>query len=257
MTRKAERRIRKIPSLIDYSDKNSLSYRFRHNRVQLFTRFVQEVSKEEGKKSLKILDVGGTLKYWQTFGFPLAGHELTLLNISIPVDSINGNIQFIKGDARCMRQLEDQSFDIVFSNSVIEHLYSWKGQNLMAREVKRVGKYYFIQTPNLYFPVEPHYILPYFQFFPLGVKKFLHSHFELTGKKYLRKPLSKNESLRKAREIKLLSKKQLKTLFDDCNLYAEKVLYLSKSFICYSGNIELFQEALNETGLLIPDLSKG
>ncbi len=255
MARITERKIKRIPSLIDYSNRNSPSYKFRHTRLQLFISFIQEVSKTEGKKRLKILDVGGTFKYWQIFGFPLADHDLTLLNISIPANSRKGNIDLVKGDARCMRQFKDQSFDIVFSNSVIEHLYSWKGQNHMAREVKRVGKYYFIQTPNLYFPVEPHYILPYFQFLPLGIKKFLHSRFELTGKKYLRKPLSKEESLRKAREIRLLSKKQLRALFADCNLYTEKVMYMSKSFVCYSGNIVLFQEEPIDTGVLVSGLS--
>ena len=59
---------------------------------------------------------------------------------------------------------KDKSFDAVFSNSVIEHVGTFEDQKMMANEVIRVTNFYFIQTPNLYFPIEPHFLVPFFQF---------------------------------------------------------------------------------------------
>ena len=59
----------------------------------------------------------------------------------------------------------DGEFDVAFSNSVIEHVPP-ELQAKFASEVGRVADRYFVQTPNRYFPIEPHYQLPLFQFLP-------------------------------------------------------------------------------------------
>lgn len=43
---------------------------------------------------------------------------------------------------------EDQSFDLVYSNSVIEHLGTWEKQQAFAAEARRVGRGYWIPTPG-------------------------------------------------------------------------------------------------------------
>lgn len=70
----------------------------------------------------------------------------------------------------CQLPFADQSFDVVFSNAVIEHLTP-EGQQRMAREIARVGRSWFVTTPNFWFPVEMHHKLPLFQFLPLGVQE--------------------------------------------------------------------------------------
>jgi ubiquinone/menaquinone biosynthesis C-methylase UbiE len=60
----------------------------------------------------------------------------------------------------------DQSFDVVFSNSVIEHVGSWEKQERFAAEVARVGKRYWVQTPNRYFPIETHVLTPFLHLLP-------------------------------------------------------------------------------------------
>lgn len=66
----------------------------------------------------------------------------------------------------CALPFPDQSFDIVYSNAVIEHLPSREMQRSFAREVQRVGRAWFVTTPNLWYPVELHYHLPFVQFLP-------------------------------------------------------------------------------------------
>jgi hypothetical protein len=65
----------------------------------------------------------------------------------------------------CRLPFADRSFDVVFSNAVIEHLTP-EGQREMAREIRRVGRSWFVTTPNFWFPIEMHHKLPLFQFLP-------------------------------------------------------------------------------------------
>lgn len=76
------------------------------------------------------------------------------------------DVQPLAGDATDLREFGDSSFDVVFSNSVIEHLFTFENQRRMAREVQRVGKAFWVQTPNFWFPMEPHFHVPGWQWMP-------------------------------------------------------------------------------------------
>jgi 2-polyprenyl-3-methyl-5-hydroxy-6-metoxy-1,4-benzoquinol methylase len=131
-----------------------------------------------------------------------------------------------------MKQFAAQEFDVVFSNSVIEHVGSYEDQRRMAKEIKRVGKRYFVQTPNLYFPIEPHFVFPFFQFLPQSVKVWLISHFALG---WYGKVTDIEKANELASEIRLLSKKEFLNLFANAKIVEEKFLGLTKSFIAYEG----------------------
>lgn len=60
----------------------------------------------------------------------------------------------------------DGEFDIVFSNAVIEHVGSRSDQARFAREICRVGRRFFITTPNRWFPFEHHTGLPLLHYLP-------------------------------------------------------------------------------------------
>lgn len=191
---------------------------------------------------LKIIDIGGVPDFWQNSTFL---EEITL-NIEIYTVNINPiyekhgtnnhKIKAITSDAKNLKQFQDKEFDIVFSNSVIEHVGNYSEQRQMADEVMRVGKRYFIQTPNLYFPIEPHFIFPLFQFLPIELRVELLTRFNLG---WVKKESDKQKAKAQVESVKLLSKKQFMNLFPGANCYEEKFFGLTKSIIVYDGWYDL------------------
>ena len=163
------------------------------------------------------------------------GHDnvyITLLNLELAPVS-NANFSSIVGDARDLKGFEDNHFDIVFSNSVIEHLFTLQNQQKMASEVRRVGKNYFIQTPNYYFPIEPHWLFPFFQFFPFGVRVWLTQKFNLG---HYPKSVSKEDAMLRVKEVQLLTENKMRFLFPEGNVYRERFFGLTKSITMYHFN---------------------
>lgn len=218
-----------ISDLFASSDNpKSLGAKFRNRRLQDFEGlFFQNFSPDQ---PLRILDVGGTGYFWENSSLPkLKQVEIVLLNLH--EEEINHpTIRSVKGDAVAMPEFGDKSFDLVFSNSVIEHVYTLENQKKMADEIMRVGNKYFIQTPNRRFPVEAHYALPYAQYMP---KKFI--YFLLTETKISRLNKWKPEDAQQyLNEIRLLDEEQLQQLFPQAHIYKEKLLGLVKSFAAHN-----------------------
>ncbi len=114
---------------------------------------------------------------------------------------------------------ENGAFAAVFSNSVIEHVPK-EAQPDFAAEIQRVGRRYFVQTPNRWFPIEPHYQLPLIQFLPVSWRKALNRRFTLgwCGRGTWQ-------------EINLLDAGDLRRLFPDAVIRRERVLGLTKSLM--------------------------
>jgi len=213
-------------NIFDISEnKDSLGNKFREKRFSFFLKKFKKM-----QKPVTILDVGGKINFWENRG--IAGNtnfEITLINIE-KEKSLYSNIRTKKGDATDLSQFDDKSFDIVHSNSVIEHLYNFNNQSKMASEIIRVGKKHIVQTPNKYFFIEPHYLLPFFQFIPNKLKYYI-----LTKTKLSRlKKWDKNFAKQYIKEIRLLSEKEMKTLFPKSKIYFEKFLGMNKSFTMHN-----------------------
>lgn len=213
--------------LADSEAPTSLANQYRNKRFELFRRLMSQLD-----KPIRILDVGGTQQFWVIMGFTATqGMPITILNVTKQPVSLP-HFSSMAGDAKDLTQFEDRHFDVVFSNSVIEHVGGYEDQRRMAEEIKRVGKRYFIQTPNRYFPIEPHFLFPGFQFLPFAVRVWLISHFNLGW--YKRTPdRAAAEGI--ANEIKLLSKTEFANLFPQATIFEERMMGLTKSFIAYNG----------------------
>jgi len=205
----------------DNERSGSLSDRLRKKRFGLFLEMIVEMP-----RPVKVIDVGGTAMFWKNMGYSsIKGVKITLLNIK--VEPMEGS-EMMQGDARNLRRFKDKEFDIAFSNSVIEHLGTFDDQRLMAEEMKRVASKVYLQTPNRWFPLEPHTLFPFFQFLPLSIKVWLMMHFDLGWyKKMTDRKLAEQE----CNSIRLMSKSDLRILFPDAQIRKERILGLVKSFI--------------------------
>ena len=119
---------------------------------------------------MRILDIGGTNSFWKQRGLVGRGDvRVVLVNLEAE-PRVHENIEPRAGDATNVGELPDGSFDVVFSDSVIEHLETFARQAAMAAEVRRLAPTYWVQTPNFWFPIEPHFLTPAWHWLPVDAR---------------------------------------------------------------------------------------
>jgi hypothetical protein len=202
----------------------SIAARIRRRRLLFFARMVAEAN-----MPVRILDVGGTPAFWDCAlpHLPSATH-VTLLNLSVVAHSAKPNLSCVRGDARDLSQFEPRSFDICFSNSLLEHFCTFNEQMTVAEEIRRVARGYFVQTPNRYFPIEPHFLVPGWQFLPASLRARLVQRMELG---WMPRARDSAEARALVASIRLLTRRELRVLFPDASIYSERIGGLTKSLI--------------------------
>jgi ubiquinone/menaquinone biosynthesis C-methylase UbiE len=195
---------------------------FRPRRKRAFMKLFPEVA-----AGARVVDIGGTAGWWKE-DFPKSV-DISIVNID---DDHQNEVRqhgfkFYVADGRDL-PFAEREFDLSFSNSVIEHVGDLNDQEKFAREAVRCSKKLYLQTPNKWFPVEPHLMTVFIQWLPFGVARRLLRYFSLWG--LLAKPSQKqiDEFLRTTR---LLSRKEIKRIFPTAEITEEKFLGLTKSFI--------------------------
>lgn len=221
-----------MKSLLKYADCNnprSPAFRIRKRR----TRLVQNLIKQLGDSDIRILDVGGTLDFWNNMGF--TGDEkcrVIIVNLQNYDTSGYPFITSIKGDGRNIDMFSDREFDLVISNSVIEHVGNSDDQKRFAKEIMRLGKNYLVQTPYYYFPMEPHFLFPCFQFLPEKLQIFLLMHFNLG---YYQKTKDRREIANILHSVKLLKRREVATLFPEAIIIEEQMFGITQSLLAIGG----------------------
>lgn len=173
-----------------------------------------------------ILDVGGYPWCWPEDACPA---HVTCINR----DPVTGFVEtsrrrMLHGDG-CALEFGDQSFDIGFSNSVIEHLGTWENQQKFAAEIRRIGGRLWVQTPARWFFIEPHLIAPFIHWLPKGWQRPLLRWFTVWG--WLTKPTPAQVDAFLA-EVRLLTMPEMEALFPDCRIECERFLFLfTKSYV--------------------------
>lgn len=213
-----------LKKLFDNTRSTSLANSFRRKRLKLFLELADKY-----EKPVRVLDVGGTENYWKQMG--LLGnpdYELTITNIEGSFDESDQQFRFINADASSLGMFGDKSFDIVFSNSMIEHIPNAAKRQQAAEEIARIGKSYLVQTPAYWIAIEPHFLFPFFQLLPRFLKLLLVRNFNMG---WFKKCNSKEEAAELIDSIRLLKKPELSRLFPNSLIHTERVFFMSKSYL--------------------------
>lgn len=211
----------------DPNDTTSLSYKMRSKR----DNFLREFLLRNGRS---IIDLGGTSDYWRRVGLDFLkdnGFTVTIVNIE-ETELGEGPFHCVVGNA-CAIDMADNSFDIVHSNSVIEHVGGWNQMIDFASEARRLAPAYYVQTPNWWFPIDPHFWkVPFIHWMPETVRIELLARFDIT----YAGPLGDRATARQiVEETQLLSQRQMRRLFPDGDFRREKFAGLTKSWIVTRG----------------------
>ena len=172
-----------------------------------------------------VLDVGGTPFNWEQID---ARFPITLLNTDpLEADGLDARYTLVQGSGTQL-DFPDQSFDIAFSNSVIEHVGSLDAQRALAKELQRVGRQVWVQTPARGFFFEPHLLAPFIHFLPLSWQRRLVCNFTLWG--WITRP-SRASVDRMLEELHLLDYATFRELFSDCEIRRERFFGFTKAFV--------------------------
>lgn len=208
-------------------NENSISKQLREKRLKFFSEFCAKF-----EKPVNILDLGGSDYHWRNSEFiNNKDFHITVLNTENQNTRDLKNFSFLKRDATDLKFFEDKEYDVVYSNSLLEHINKFDEQKKLAEEVVRIGKHYFVQTPNYYFPVEPHFLFPFFQFLPAEKKVSLIRKYDLG---WFNKETDAVKASELANSVRLLKESELKKIFPNGKIFCEKYFLLKKSFIVYS-----------------------
>jgi hypothetical protein len=196
---------------------------YRRKRVSVFYK-----TNRIGPES-RILDVGGNMFFWnlaEREGFPPPG-ELVIMNVHKPYEFLPGYVTWIIADA-CKMPIRDKEFDVVFSNSVIEHVGNSESQRAMASEVRRVGKSHWVQTPDPRFPIEPHYLTPFIHWIPLAQRRRFVRNATVWG--LFTRP-DDTEVDRMLNEIRLIHESEFRLFFPESRIIVERSCGWPKALI--------------------------
>jgi hypothetical protein len=214
----------------NYDDDRSLGSNLRRQRLAPLLGMIDTV--HEARGAVSIIDVGGTENYWNIVPRSyLEQRDVGITIVNLPgkrKPDDHGRFRFVEGDGCDLGEYASRSFDIAHSNSVLEHVGDYARMARFAEEVGRVADGYFIQTPNFWFPIEPHSMTPFFHWLPRSARIALVSRFQLG---YWSKAKSSEHAERIVDSARLVNRRKMHELFADADIVTERLLGLPKSFI--------------------------
>jgi hypothetical protein len=176
---------------------------------------------------MRVLDLGGTVTSW--LEAPRRPRELVIMNIGWVAEWARRDAEHLGWaiviiDDACDPHLRDTSFDLVYSNSVIEHVGGHERRSAFAQTVHRYGTWHWVQTPYRYFPIEPHYRLPFVQHLPVAARARLAAAWRYSA-------ANRSDPVRDVLEIELLSKTEMRFYFPESRILPETSFGLVKGLL--------------------------
>lgn len=224
----------------DPNDAASVAGRSRRRRMRLFCDWLRA----HGVSGGTLLDVGGTRAYWKMFASELPQGSIARIDVvnlpdqvkrqSAAETSISGiPVRFIAADVTRGDAPElDAVYDVVHSVSVLEHVGDAAAQRRMAERIRALGRLHWVQTPAKEFPLEAHFYLPFFAYWPLKLRAFVNWRFT-TG--VMPRHRDWSEALAFCRGTRLLTLREFSGLFPDSDVWIEWLCLFPKCYIAYTG----------------------
>lgn len=226
-----------VRKITDYQSDQSIGFKLRQRRSKRIVDLIEKVY--ANKQQVEIIDVGGTREYWNIIPIEYLKQRqvhIAIVNLTVPSDPSGGQdtvFSCVQGDGCDLREIQQDQFDIAHSNSVIEHVGGLNKMTDFAKEIRRVAASYYVQTPNYYYPIEPHFLFPFFHWLPVPARLRLAMRFQLGC-------FPRASNMKEARSFvdlcRLLKKRTLLDLFPDARLYKERLFLLVKSFVLIRDN---------------------
>jgi hypothetical protein len=196
--------------LVSGENESSLSSRARRRRWDDLLQHFPDLS------DMTVVDLGGRPSSWS--GSPVMPRSIVYVNIE-PVDK-DSEDHVITADACTVEGIGH--FDLVYSNSTIEHVGGHDRRLQFADTVRKLGDSYWVQTPYRYFPVEPHMVFPFAQFLPTPARVSVCRHW---------KPSQVAADPHEIMSIDLLGLTELQAYFPDATIERERFAGLVKSLV--------------------------
>ncbi len=217
--------------ITDYNNPQSFASKLRAKRLIYLLSLINEAYEKYG--FVNIIDMGGTRRYWKI----LPEEYLSKYNIKINIVNFSSEIDgepdeeffsYLVGNCCDLADISDNHYHIAHSNSVIEHVGTWEKMKKFASEMERVAEKYYVQTPNFWFPIEPHCMIPFFHWLPRLTRVYLLQNMNV-GKWSRCKDIDK--AVYTIDSAQLINKKMFGYLFPSADKSTEKFFLLPKSLL--------------------------
>ncbi len=201
-------------ALVGPDNPGSLAGRARQRRWSLLTDRFPDLA------SMRVLDLGGTASSWRLA--PVQPAEVVVVNTEPGPGAVVADACDLPAELRT-------GFDLVYSNSVIEHVGGRERRAAFAASVLGAAPHCWVQTPNRWFPIEPHWVFPGFQFLPPAAGAVVTKHWRL-GHRYA-PDATRDQRLRSVQSVELIDRRELRELFPGCDVITERFAGLAKSIV--------------------------
>jgi hypothetical protein len=176
--------------------------------------------------SMSVIDLGGTIEAWRRA--PVHPASLHIINLELEPAEVPAWARIDRADAcNLPTHIANGRYDLVFSNSVIEHVGGHSQRQRFADTIHTLADRHWVQTPYRYFPIEPHWLFPGFQFLPLSARARISRHWPLAHSP----AKGREESVQQAMSVELLSRTEMAFYFPRSTIGSERVLGIVKSLI--------------------------
>ncbi|MFF3578279.1 methyltransferase domain-containing protein [Streptomyces mirabilis] len=212
-------------AITDYATPGSISHSARARRWAEMMRYFPELA------AMRVLDLGGTPESWNHA--PVLPAQVVCVNIHPKHATVHGSVTGFVADACDLPDtFRSEHFDLVYSNSLMEHVGGHDRRKRFADTVHAKADHHWIQTPYRYFPVEPHWLFPGMQWLPFRTRVAI--------SQYWPHGPSSRDDLRKATadvaDVELLSATEMRSYFPGSQIWFERFAGLPKSLVARKMN---------------------